>query len=266
MGNKYFNNKYIARTLWITIIIAVWQGISASGVFSPLIFPSVTTIIKALLQAFKSGEIVTETAFSLLLIGKGLLTGIILAVLFSSLSLASRTFRGLMETVTAIAHPLPGIALLPIIILWLGTGENSIVFIIIHSVLWPLVLNITAGFRSVPQIYRDVGENMGLNRLQMISDIMIPASFPYIIAGIKIGWARSWRALISAEMIFGAVGGKGGLGWYIFRQRVFMDTPGMFAGLVVIIFLGILVEDLVIGSIERTTVRKWGNGAGGANY
>ena len=255
---KYFGSKLAARVIWVGLITIIWQGISMSGALSPLIFPPLQSIFAALFKALNNGEILKETAFSLLLISKGLALGISLSALLAALSMASKIFGSLVETATEIAHPLPGIALLPIIILWLGTGENSIIFIIVHSIVWPLVLNISAGFRAVPPIYREVGENIGLSRLGMITGIMIPASLPYILAGVKIGWARSWRALISAEMIFGAVGGKGGLGWYIFRQRVFMDTPGMYAGLLVIILLGILVEDLVFARIEMATVRKWG--------
>ena len=127
-----------------------------------------------------------------------------------------------------------------------------------HSLLWPMILNILAGFRSIPKIYKEVGDNFGLGSLQNVCYIMIPASLPYLLAGIKIGWARAWRALISAEMLFGAAGGKGGLGWYIFQKRVFMDTVGIYGGLIVIILIGIFVEDLIFNKIENMTVKKWG--------
>jgi NitT/TauT family transport system permease protein len=121
-----------------------------------------------------------------------------------------------------------------------------------------MALNLLAGFRSIPPIYRDVGRNIGLKPLQNTGLIMIPAAVPFLLAGLKIGWARAWRALISAEMIFGAAGGEGGLGWFIFKRRVFMDTPGIYAGILVIVVIGILVEDGFFRQIERLTVKKWG--------
>ena len=163
-----------------------------------------------------------------------------------------------VETLVSIAHPLPGIALLPLIILWFGAGEISIIFIIVHSVVWPLVLNLLAGFKAIPKIYKQVGNNYGLNSLKIIRYIMLPASLPYFLTGMRISWARAWRALISAEMIFGAAGGKGGLGWFIFKNRVFMDTTGIFAGLIIIVVIGMLVEDLIFEKLEKVTIKKWG--------
>ena len=181
-----------------------------------------------------------------------------MAVILSSLSILFKSFRGLVDTLVSIAHPLPGIALLPLIILWFGAGEISIIFIIVHSVVWPLVLNLLSGFKAIPKIYKQVGNNYGLNSFKIIRYIMIPASLPYFLTGMRISWARAWRALISAEMIFGAAGGKGGLGWFIFKNRVFMDTNGIFAGLIVIVVIGMLVEDLIFNKLEKVTIKKWG--------
>ena len=80
----------------------------------------------------------------------------------------------------------------------------------------------------------------------------------YLISGLKIGWARGWRAFISAEMVFGAVGEKGGIGWYILTQRTFMNTAGLFAGIILVIIVGMLVEDVLFGAIEKHTLEKWG--------
>lgn len=248
----------MVRIFWIALFSIAWQITAKLGVFDSSIFPSVDMILRALYVSILDGEIIHETLFSFLLIGKGLSIGLFIAIIVAALCMVSNTINGLVETLTAISHPLPGIALLPLIILWLGTGTNAIIFIIVHSVLWPMILNILAGFRSIPKIYKEVGENFGLGSLQNVCYIMIPASLPYLLAGIKIGWARAWRALISAEMLFGAAGGKGGLGWYIFQRRVFMDTVGIYAGLIVIIFIGILVEDLIFNKIENMTVKKWG--------
>lgn len=258
MTNNDFSNKLKTRLFWVMIILAIWEITAQSGAFPQAIFPSLLVIAGALGDSIASGEIILQTGFSLALILQGLLIGLLLAILMSSLAVSNKVFNGLVDTLTAIAHPLPGIALLPLIIIWFGTGTISIIVIIVHSVIWPMVLNIMTGFRAIPPIYKEAGLNFGLNHFQIIKDIMIPASLPYVVSGIRIGWARAWRALISAEMIFGAVGLKGGLGWYIFKQRVFMDTPGMFAGLIVIVVIGILVEDCVFAAFEERTVKKWG--------
>lgn len=246
------------KLVWIALLLAIWQGTAMTGRFSPMIFPSLGMIFRALYNSLVNGELINETIFSIALILEGLLIGSALAVILGIAANTAGLARDFIETLAALAHPLPGMALLPIIILWLGTGRASIVFIIVHSVLWPLLLNITAGFKATPRIYRETARNFGVKGIALFTDIYIPASLPFLISGFKIAWARAWRALISAEMVFGAVGGKGGLGWYIFKQRVFMDTAGMFSALVIIILIGIAVEDILFERLEAATVRKWG--------
>ena len=132
------------------------------------------------------------------------------------------------------------------------------VFIIVHSVIWPVSRSIIDGFRSTPEVYIEHGQNMGLSMIRLIMDIYLPASLPSILSGLKVGWARAWRALISAEMIFGVSGAVGGLGWFIYVKRYQMDTAGTFAALVVIMIIGILIEHLLFNSLEKHTIRKWG--------
>lgn len=256
--HKIFQYKFIVHSFWGIVILMLWELIAKKGNFSPMLFPTLETILNSLYLSILNKEIMGETLYSLSLIFKGLFLGIVVALILSSLASVSKILEGLIETLIALAHPLPGIALLPLIILWLGTGPSSIIFIIVHSVVWPLVLNLSLGFKSMPKIYQEIGENYELSSIQIISHILLPASLPYFLSGIKIGWARAWRALISAEMIFGAAGGEGGLGWFIFKRRVFMDTSGIFAGIIVIVVIGILIEDLVFNKLEQITIRKWG--------
>lgn len=258
MKNKVWEKQWLRRLLWMILFGILWQTATFFRWANPALLPPLSEIGDAFSQSLQSGEMLQATWLSLKLIVNGLLIGMLAALLLAGLSMISKIGQSFTDTITAIAHPLPGIALLPVIILWLGTGSEAILFIIVHSVVWPLTLNLLAGFRSIPQIYREVGRNIGLNPFQNTGLLMIPASLPFLLAGLKIGWARAWRALISAEMIFGAAGGEGGLGWYIFKRRVFMDTPGIFAGILVIVIIGILVEDVFFHQVERLTVKKWG--------
>ncbi len=252
------NNKLLQRIFWLIFLVLIWQIVFWSGRFSPLVFPSLTTIIKALAGSLYNGELTQQLLFSLLIISQGLLISLVLAIFMALAAHFSGIAASLIDTLVALAHPLPGIALMPLVLIWFGAGRQAILFVIIHSVLWPMVLNLRTGFSSIPDIYILVGKNYGLDRLQILIQIMAPASLPYFLVGLKIGWARSWRALISAEMLFGAVNSIGGLGWFIFQKRVFFDLPGVFAGIIVIIIIGILVEDLIFNNIENRTVKRWG--------
>ncbi|KXS47720.1 MAG: NitT/TauT family transport system permease protein [Halanaerobium sp. 4-GBenrich] len=251
-------NKYRQRLVWVTVLALFWQLTAWSGLFSDLIFPGLDQIFLALLKSLKDGTLVKQIAFSLSIIIQGLIIAAAAALILALTAYFSKYADGLIDTLTALAHPLPGIALMPLILIWFGSGKTAILIVIIHSVLWPLILNLSTGFNSIPDIYTLIAKNYRLNKLEFMFKILIPASFPYFISGLKIAWARSWRALISAEMLFGAINSLGGLGWYIFQKRVFFDLPGVFAGIIVIIFIGVTVEDFIFKKLETNTVRKWG--------
>jgi NitT/TauT family transport system permease protein len=102
------------------------------------------------------------------------------------------------------------------------------------------------------------GQNYGLTGLGYVRRILVPAAFPAILTGLKIGWAFAWRTLIAAELVFGVSSGSGGLGWFIFENRNQLETANVFAGLFTVIIIGLLVEGVVFRSIENGTVRKWG--------
>jgi NitT/TauT family transport system permease protein len=159
---------------------------------------------------------------------------------------------------TAMFNPLPAIALLPLALIWFGLGTTSIVFVLLHSVVWVVALNTQSGFMAVSQTLRMVGRNYELTGLRYVGRILIPAAFPSILTGLKIGWAFAWRTLIAAELVFGVASGKGGLGWYIFENRNLLDIPAVFAGLLTVIIIGLLVENFVFKFIEKRTVRRWG--------
>jgi NitT/TauT family transport system permease protein len=189
---------------------------------------------------------------------QGYAVGVALAFVLTSLAVSTRVGRDLLETLTSMFNPLPAIALLPLALLWFGLGRGSLVFVIVHSVLWPLALNTYAGFRGVPETLRMAGRNYGLRGLRLVLQILVPAALPAIVSGLKIGWAFAWRTLIAAELVFGATSGKGGLGWYIFQNRNELYTDKVFAGLALVIIIGLLVENGVFRTIERVTVQRWG--------
>lgn len=255
---KLRGHRFAVRAFWVAVLLAVWElSVKLSGV-SPLLFPAIEDVAVTLWNSFTAGDLLYQSLFSLWMIVLGLGIGLVLAFVLALLSVRYRVAEDLIDTVSAIAHPLPGIAVLPLVIMWFGTGTGAVTAIIVHACLWPMLLNLVAGFRAAPAIFTDIGRNLSMKQFAITCEILIPASCSYLISGAKIGWARAWRALISAEMVFGAIGSKGGIGWYIFKQRTFMNTAGLFAGILVVIIIGMLVEDLLFSRLERGTIQKWG--------
>ncbi|WP_287814701.1 ABC transporter permease, partial [Pseudomonas sp.] len=203
-------------------------------------------------------ELLGKVWISLTVLVKGYLIGIVLAFGLTTLAVSTQLGRDLLSTLTAMFNPLPAIALLPLSLLWFGLGDNSLIFVLVHSVLWALALNTYSGFLAVSETQRMAGRNYGLRGLRFVWYILIPAALPSILAGLKIGWAFAWRTLIAAELVFGASSGKGGLGWYIFQNRNELYTDKVFAGLAAVIIIGLLVENLLFNTFERLTIKKWG--------
>ena len=246
------------RRLVILAVLAVLWETAARWQNNDLLLPTFLQTARALWEGLASGELVAKTAISLSVLLKGYFAGIAGAFVLTTLAVSTQFGRDLLSTLTSMFNPLPAIALLPLALLWFGLGQGSLVFVLVHSVLWPLALNTYAGFQAVPETLRMAGRNYGLTGIRYVLQILVPAALPAILSGLKIGWAFAWRTLIAAELVFGASSGQGGLGWYIFQNRNELYTDKVFAGLVLVILIGLLVESLGFHTLERLTVRRWG--------
>ena len=251
------NQGWLRKAVILLAIAAAWE-LYARRLNNSLLVPTFSATIEAMLNGIASGDIPEKMVNSVLLLLKGYVLGLALAMAFTSLAMMSRLGNDLLETLTSAFNPLPAIALLPLALIWFGLGDRSIIFVLVHSVLWAVALNTHSGFRSVSNTLRMVGRNYGLRGPRLIAKILIPAAFPSILTGLKIGWAFAWRTLIAAELVFGVSSGKGGLGWYIYENKNMLDIPAVFAGLFTVILIGLIVENLIFRNIEKATVRRWG--------
>lgn len=248
---------WVRKSLILIVLAVIWE-VAARLQDNDLLLPSFLQTAAAFYDGMLSGELPGKVWISLTVLLQGYVIGIVLAFALTTLAVSTQLGRDLLDTLTAMFNPLPAIALLPLSLLWFGLGQNSLIFVLVHSVLWPQALNTYAGFRGVSETQRMAGRNYGLKGLRLVWYILIPAALPSILSGLKIGWAFAWRTLIAAELVFGASSGKGGLGWYIFQNRNELYTDKVFAGLAAVILIGLLVENLLFANVERLTVKRWG--------
>ena len=253
---KAYNIGALRKALLLLLMILLWQGYSRF-LDNELMFPAFSSVIKGLVQVVKSGELISRTLVSMRVITLAYLGGVIAAGLLAVFAITTRLGTDLLEIVIAMFNPLPAIALLPLALLWFGLGTPSIIFVIVHAVTWPVALNIHTGFMSVSSTLRMVGKNYELEGFPFVFKILIPGAFSHILTGLKVGWAFSWRTLIAAELVFGVSSGSGGLGWFIYENKNQLNTYLVFAGLLMVIVIGIMVES-VFKYIEKRTVVKWG--------
>ncbi len=209
-GWERLYNVGAVRKLVLLIALAVAWEIYARWLDNPLLFPTFGATVGALVDGIAHGELLVRAWTSIKVLLIGYTAGILLAGLLTVVAITSRVGTDLLETLTSMFNPLPAIALLPLALIWFGLGTGSIVFVLIHSVLWAVTLNTHSGFLSVSNTLRMVGRNYGLRGLPYVGRILIPAAFPSILTGLKIGWAFAWRTLIAAELVFGVSSGSGG--------------------------------------------------------
>ena len=251
----------------LTILIALmmaWELYTRLSGVSEYILPKFSDTAVALYDAVLNDQLLIMIKNSMTVLLTGYAIGLVIATLLTTAAIMTRFGSDVLSTLTAMLNPLPAIALLPLALLWFGLGSNSVVFTLLHSVIWPVALNAHTGFMGVSETQRMVGRNYGLKGVSYVTKLLIPAAFPSILMGLKVGWAYAWRTLIAAELVFGGAIAdtsgtqSGGLGWFVFANQMDLRIPYVFAGLFTVILVGVLVESLIFSTIESRTVRRWG--------
>ncbi len=251
----------------LTILIALmlaWELYTRLSGVSEYILPKFSDTAVALYDAVLNDQLLIMIKNSMTVLLTGYAIGLVIATLLTTAAIMTRFGSDVLSTLTAMLNPLPAIALLPLALLWFGLGSSSVVFTLLHSVIWPVALNAHTGFMGVSETQRMVGRNYGLKGVSYVTKLLIPAAFPSILMGLKVGWAYAWRTLIAAELVFGGAIAdtsgtqSGGLGWFVFANQMDLRIPYVFAGLFTVILVGVLVESLIFSTIESRTVRRWG--------
>lgn len=246
------------RKLFLLLVIALLWELYGRWLNSDLLFPTFLQTLNSLWEGLITGVIPERGLNSLKVLSLGFLIGVMGAMILAALGSTTSWGADLLDLLTALLNPLPAIALLPLALMWFGLGNGSLIFVLVHSVMWPMALNAHSGFRSVSSTLRMVGSNYGLRGLRYTFAILIPAAFPSLLAGLKISWAFAWRTLIAAELVFGVSSGSGGLGWFIYERKNQLDTGAVFAGLLTVILIGLAIEEIFFRWLENCTVRRWG--------
>jgi NitT/TauT family transport system permease protein len=245
------------KLLVVVVLLAAWETLPIVLQVNRLVFPPLHDVLIVIWERILDGTLTQATGATLWLLLRGVLIGAVLAFVMTALCILLPRGEDVLQTLVALFNPLPAIAILPVSLLWFGFTETAIILVVVFSVVWPMTLSVYSGFSSIRPVLVDVGRNLGLRGPALISGIYIPATLPSILSGLRIGWAFGWRTGVAAELVYGAAGGQGGIGWQIYVDRSVLDTAGVFSGLLAIIIVGVVVEYGVFQVIENRTVRKW---------
>jgi NitT/TauT family transport system permease protein len=245
----------VEQRTWISagafvVLIALWQLVTGSGLVSPIFLPSPLRVLRALWELTVTGDLWRHMSASLVRIGYGWLLGTLFGVgvgLMIGLFTASRAV-GL--PLVAALFPIPKIALLPLLILWLGIGEGSKVATIALSVFFPTVIATFTGVDSVPRNLIRMAQSFNVPLWRIVWQVLVPGALPGMLAGFRISIAAALLVLVAAEMI----GAQYGIGAFLILTGNMMQTDRLMAGVVVVSVLG-LAMSFVVSFVERRLLR-----------
>jgi sulfonate transport system permease protein len=164
-----FSGDVVRKIAVLAVLGLAWEGY-ARWLGNPLLFPTFSDTVAALISSIASGQLLSAVAFTVTLLLKGYVAGVVLAGLLTAFASTTRIGADFLEILTSMFNPLPSIALLPIALIWFGLGDNSVIFVLIHAVLWSVALNTYTGFRGVSSTLRMVGQNYGLSTVGYYAD------------------------------------------------------------------------------------------------
>lgn len=253
----FLRTPWARRLLILAGLIIFWQVYVTAAQVKPLLFPPPALVAEALARDLANLSIPQSTLTTLQFLVVGTLVGAALGLLLAAFSITSPVGHDLLSTLTSIFNPLPGVAVLPLAMIWFGLTPTAIIFVVAYATVWPIAISTDMGFRTVSPTLQMVARTLGLKGFRLVTDVLLPAALPHLLSGLKVAWAFGWRTVVAAELVFGVAGAQGGLGWYINTARYFLETPRVFAGLVIISLLGIAVE-YAFRLVEFRTIERWG--------
>ena len=242
------------QVIFYSVLLGLWALLAKLRIWPPYLFPAPWAVASALWAGLQDHSFLIGIAVTM----KRMLIGYSLSVVLGMiLGLAVASNKFLEETLGALLvslQSLPSICWVPLAILWFGLTEKAILFVLLMGCILSVTIAMEDGRKQMPKIYTMAGRNLGASGFRLFWYVMLPASLPYIVSGLKQGWAFGWRSLIQAEMIFLTIG----LGQLLMMGRDLNDMSQVIAVMLMIIALGYLVNRLVFRTMERTLQSRWG--------
>ncbi len=237
---------WLLRGAALVIFLGLWQGAASLRLVNPVFLPAPSSIVSAFVTTLKDGAIVINSLISLRRVLLGFAAGAALGV---PLGLAMGLYRDVehfFDPLVELLRPIPPLAWIPLSIIWLGIEESPKIFIIFLGAFFPILLATVAAVRNVDPLLIRAARSLGATDRDIYLRVVLPASVPGILTGLRVGLGVAWTCLVAAELI----AARAGLGYMIAAARRFLVTEVVIMGMVVIGLLGVLME-AALRTIER---------------
>ena len=249
--------RTLTAILFFSGLLLLWQVIFLLKVWSPVLLPSPKMVGIYLFQSIQDGSLWQAMLVTL----RRLLIGYIISLLLGfPIGQLTAKFQACSDTIGVLAlglQTLPSVCWVPLSLLWFGQSETAMQFVVVMGGLWSIAIATDTGIRNVPPIYARAARTMGSKGLHTLLTVTLPASLPFIVSGMKQGWAFAWRSLMAAEIYVTILSGFG-LGHLLHYGRELQAMDQVLGVIFVIIALGLLVDKLVFSPIESFLHQRWG--------
>jgi len=251
--------RAVLATGFFIFLGLIWQAAVSSGMWSAVLLPAPYDVWLYLRYAAEDGSLHQATLVTLrrLLIGYGigLAIGLPLGFLSSSLEVVEDT----LGTLALGLQTLPSVCWIPLALLWFGQTEGAMLFIVVMGTVWSVMIATATGVRSIPPVFARAARTMGSNGFHKWTRVLLPASLPFLLSGMKQGWAFAWRSLMAAEIYVTILTGFG-LGHLLHYGRELNAMDQVIAIMLVIVAIGLLADKLMFEPAEKAMHRRWGTG------
>ncbi len=239
----------------ILLVAAIYETSARSGYFAPALLPTIPTILRTFWDMILDGTMLWHALYTFYRVLFGFGLAVVVALPLGILMGRYRPVENFVLPLASALMPIPSLAWVPVFILWFGIGNTTTILIVFYAATFPMLLNVWSGVRSVNPLWMRAAGAMGADEHSMFWKVIIPGASPFIIIGLRQAFLRSWIAVVGAEMIAASAWG---LGWVVFDAKEFLNTDIMMASLIVIGIISFAFERVVFGSLERSTVQRWG--------
>lgn len=236
------------------MLMLIWEVVYRMGIWEANTFPSPFTVGKTLIDLISNGTLSIAVVASIKRIIIGYLISIIVGILIVVLMLRYKYLEENLKSLILGLQSLPNVCWIPFAVLWFGLGEGTIIFVITLGSTFAIIVGLDSGINSVDPLLIRAAKTMGARGYKIYSNVIIPASLPNIVTGLKQGWSFAWRGLISGEVLIGTKG----LGQVLIEGRDISNISQIIAVMIVIIIIGLTVDKFIFGKIEINIKNKWG--------
>jgi ABC-type nitrate/sulfonate/bicarbonate transport system permease component len=235
-------------------VVLLWWAVAAAEIFPAAFFPGPLAVLRSFVTLVRNGILPDYLEDSVVRLAVGAVAGTALGIPLGLAVGLSRRANAALWPVLLFFQAIGDIAWLPILIIWFGFGLGTMTFVIVYTVLFPIVLNTVLGVRSVPVDLARAAQSLGASRAAIVREVILPGALPNIVTGLRNGLGYGWRALIAAEIIVGT----SGIGFLMFDARRAGSVVEILLGMIVLGLLWSVVDGWLLVPLERATIERWG--------